>query len=102
MLLQDVKKGQAICVPCVYGQYCPRGSFQPPMGDSEATRLYVEKYLCRFAASLMIIWQCSLVLWSQQHAHIPLIAKLRATIHGLRCLVPVLAMKKALVERAPT
>ena len=34
-----------ICQPCVYGQYCPRGSFQPVYGA--ALLQYVERYSCR-------------------------------------------------------
>lgn len=35
-----------ICQPCVYGQYCPRGSFQPISGP--ALLQYVDRYSCRY------------------------------------------------------
>ena len=34
-----------LCQPCVYGQYCPRGSFQPVSGA--ALLQYVDRYSCR-------------------------------------------------------
>ena len=56
----------ATCVPCVYGQYCPVGSFLPaPGGESQQRLDYVDKYLCKYlpipflissSASYAITW----------------------------------------------
>ena len=41
--------GPPVCVPCVYGQFCPRGSYlPPPTGLEQTKRDYVEKYLCEY------------------------------------------------------
>ena len=36
----------AICVPCVHGQYCPAGSFQPSEGQALVD--YANRYACRY------------------------------------------------------
>ncbi len=35
-----------VCIPCVFGQHCPSGSFLPRPG-SRASEQYVAKYRCR-------------------------------------------------------
>ena len=41
--------GLFLCQPCVYGQYCPMGSFQPTHGVELLQ--YVERYSCRCASA---------------------------------------------------
>ncbi|BDA44911.1 probable broad substrate specificity ATP-binding cassette transporter at N-terminal half [Coccomyxa sp. Obi] len=42
----SVEGRTGVCIPCVFGQHCPSGSFLPRPG-SKASQQYVEKYRCR-------------------------------------------------------
>lgn len=42
----SVEGHSGVCIPCVFGQHCPSGSFLPRPG-SRASQQYVGKYRCR-------------------------------------------------------